>query len=117
MLKKTLVCAAILCFATSFVQLNVALAQDWAQGKTLYEKSCMVCHGPKGDGKGRGAKSLRLELADFSKDKYWEHPKIDEKVEQTIQAGVKGKMRPYNYLSPEDVQAIVLYLNHIHKPQ
>ena len=75
----------------------------------------MVCHGPNGDGKGRGAKSLRLELADFTKDKYWEHPKIDEKVAQTVQTGVKGKMRPYNYLSAEDVQSVVLYLNYIHK--
>jgi hypothetical protein len=77
----------------------------------------MVCHGPKGDGKGRGAISLKLQLADFTTDKYWEHPKVDEKVEQTIQAGVKGKMRPYNYLSPQDVQSIVLYLNKIHKHQ
>ncbi|MGO9553955.1 MAG: c-type cytochrome [Syntrophobacteraceae bacterium] len=117
MLKKILVCAAILCFATSFVQLNGALGQDLEIGKILYQKSCMVCHGPKGDGKGRGAISLKLQLADFTKDKYWEHPKVDEKIEQTIQAGVKGKMRPYNYLSPEDVRSIVLYLNKIHKHQ
>lgn len=87
-----------------------------AKGKTLYEKGCMVCHGPKGDGKGRGAISLKLQLADFTKKKYWEHPNIEEKVADTVKAGVKGKMRPYNFLSEDDVQSLVLYLTETYKP-
>ena len=117
LLKKTLACAAILCFSTGFIRLNDALGADLAKGKTLYEKSCMVCHGPKGDGRGRGAIHLSLQLADFTKQKYWEHPKVDQKVVDTVKAGVKGRMRPYNYLSEDDVQSIVLYLTETFKPQ
>ena len=117
LLKKTLACAAILWFAAGFIRINDAQAADLAKGKTLYERNCMVCHGPACDGKGRGAIHLNLELADFTKKNYWEHPKIDEKVLETIKAGVKGKMRPYNYLPPEDIQSIFLYVTEICKPK
>ncbi len=117
MSKKTLACAAILCFSAGFIPLNGALGADLARGKELYQKSCMVCHGPSCDGKGRGAIHLNLQLADFTKHNYWEHPKIDEKVVETINTGVKGKMRPYNYLPPEDIESIVLYLTETCKPK
>ncbi len=35
-------------------------------GRTLYEKNCAVCHGPKGDGKGPGAKALPVTPGNFT---------------------------------------------------
>ncbi len=34
--------------------------------KTVYEKECAICHGPKGDGKGAGAVALSEKPADFT---------------------------------------------------
>ena len=36
------------------------------EAKALYEKECLVCHGPKGDGKGPGAKTLQIPPASFT---------------------------------------------------
>jgi hypothetical protein len=53
LLKKTLACAAILCFSMGFIRLNGALGADLAKGKEIYESRCTTCHGPAGDGKGQ----------------------------------------------------------------
>jgi cytochrome c len=117
MLKKTLACAAILCFSTGFIRLNGAQGADLAKGKALYEARCTLCHGPTGDGKGKGAISLKLELPDFTKKKFWEDPNIEQKTAATIKDGIKGKMRPSPDLSPEDVQSIVLYITQTFRPK
>jgi hypothetical protein len=57
LLKKALACAVILCSATAFVLLNSAQSADLTKSKALYEERCLLCHGPKGDGKGH---SLRV---------------------------------------------------------
>jgi|SRR5208282_6074259 len=117
MLKKTLACAAILCFSMGFIRLNDAQGADLAKGKELYEARCTLCHGPQGDGKGKAAISLKLELPDFTKKTYWENPNIEQKIAATIKDGVKGKMRPSPDLSPEDVQSIVLYITQAFRPK
>ncbi|HEB73298.1 MAG TPA: c-type cytochrome [Nitrospirae bacterium] len=37
-----------------------------AEGKKVYKKNCMKCHGPSGKGDGASAGSLQIELPDFS---------------------------------------------------
>lgn len=116
MLKKTLACAAILWFSTGFIRLNDAQAADSAKGKALYEERCMLCHGPKGDGRGQGAIALNPKPADYTKKKFWEDPNIEQKIAETVKAG-KGQMRASPDLSPDDIQSITLYMIQTFKPK
>ncbi len=87
------------------------------KGKELYEARCTLCHGPTGDGKGKGAISLKLEMQDFTKKKFWEDPNIEPKMAGVIKDGIKGKMRPSPDLSSEDVQSIILYVTQTFRPK
>lgn len=115
-MKKTLACAAILCFAMGSIRLNDAQGATVAKGKALYEERCILCHGPKGDGKGQGAIALNPKPADYTKKKFWEDPDIEKKVAQVTKDG-KGQMRPAPDLSPDDIQSIVLYMTQTFKPK
>lgn len=67
LLKKALGCAVIICLTTGLLLLNNAQGADLAKGKALYEERCVLCHGPKGDGKGQGAIALNPKPADYTK--------------------------------------------------
>jgi mono/diheme cytochrome c family protein len=116
LLKKTLACAAILWFAAGFIRINDAQAADLAKGKTLYEGRCLLCHGPKGDGRGQGAIALNPKPADYTKKKFWEDQNIEQKIAETVKAG-KGQMRASPDLSPDDIQSIILYMIQTFKPK
>lgn len=35
------------------------------EGRKLYDQNCAVCHGPRGDGRGPGAKALQVPPGNF----------------------------------------------------
>lgn len=113
--KKLFLCPVILCFAMGFIRLDSAGGADLARGKTLYEERCILCHGPKGDGKGQGAIALNPKPADYTKKKFWEEMN-EQKIAATIKAG-KGQMRASPDLSSGDVQSIILYMTQTFKPK
>lgn len=43
-----------------------AAAGDARKGKTVYEKSCVLCHGPQGRGDGPVGKTVTPPAADFT---------------------------------------------------
>jgi mono/diheme cytochrome c family protein len=43
-----------------------AAAGDARKGKAVYEKSCLVCHGPQGRGDGPVGKTINPPAADFT---------------------------------------------------
>jgi mono/diheme cytochrome c family protein len=43
-----------------------------AEGKTLYEQECLICHGPEGKGDGRVARILDVKPADLSDTNIWQ---------------------------------------------
>jgi len=43
-----------------------------ADGKTLYEQECLICHGPEGKGDGREARNLDVSPADLSDTNIWQ---------------------------------------------
>jgi mono/diheme cytochrome c family protein len=116
LLKKTLACAAILCFATGSIRLNNALGADLARGKAIYEERCILCHGPKGDGKGQGAVALNPKPADYTKKKFWEDANIEQKIAEVVKTG-KGQMRDNHDLPPDDIQSVIQYLTQTFKPK
>jgi mono/diheme cytochrome c family protein len=107
---------AVLCLLTGYGLLKSAEGGEQERGKALYEERCMLCHGPKGDGKGPGAVALNPKPADYTKQKFWEDADITKKISEVVKNG-KGQMRENLDLKPEDVQAIILYMTATFKPK
>lgn len=81
-----------------------------AQGKKLYEQNCVVCHGPKGDGKGQLGAALKPSPTDFTKPlNQWPYSKGDQKkVFEAITNGVPNtSMVKWSQLPEKDRWALV----------
>ena len=81
-----------------------------SQGKKLYEQNCVMCHGPKGDGKGQLGATLKPPPTDFTKPiKQWPYSKGDlNKVFEAITDGVPNtSMVKWSQLSEKDRWALV----------
>lgn len=75
-----------------------------SQGKAIYEKACIYCHGPNGDGKGPLSTNLKTPPADFTKPfGQWKNTKGDpKKIFETIANGVPGTaMAKFHYSDEE----------------
>jgi mono/diheme cytochrome c family protein len=74
------------------------------QGKAIFEKACIYCHGPNGDGKGPLSTNLKTPPADFTKPlSQWKNTKGDpKKVFETIANGVPDTaMAKFHYTDDE----------------
>ena len=86
-------------------------------GRRIYEERCAVCHGEKGDGRGRRANEMRTRPRDFTLGTYkfrttpsGSLPK-DEDIFTTISRGLRGTaMLPWFGLSKEEKWAVTYYL-------
>jgi mono/diheme cytochrome c family protein len=92
-------------------------AATLALGRTVYERDCIGCHGPKGDGQGPGAKFLSPKPRDFTKGLFkfaavpaGELPH-DQDLLRTLRNGLHGTSMPSWALMPEDEAiAVVQYV-------
>ena len=88
-----------------------------AEGRTVYARYCVSCHGPRGDGDGYAARSLDPLPRNLMKGVYkWrstpsgEIPR-DEDLLRTIANGVYGTAMPTWYaLSAGDRRAVLSYI-------
>ncbi len=86
-------------------------------GRRIYEDRCAVCHGEKGDSRGRRADEMRTRPRDFTIGAYkfrstpsGSLPK-DEDIFTTISRGLRGTaMLPWFGLSKEEKWAVAYYL-------
>jgi mono/diheme cytochrome c family protein len=86
-------------------------------GRTVYERDCIGCHGPKGDGQGPAAKFLQPQPRDFTKGLFkfagvpaGELPH-DEDLLRTLRNGLHGTSMPTWALMPEEeALAVVQYV-------
>lgn len=90
---------------------------DLAQGKVIYEKKCLLCHGEKGDGNGPAAPLLDPKPRDFTKGKYKVRtsasgqPPTDSDLFGIISDGMAGTSMPaWKVLSEKDRWNLVAYL-------
>jgi mono/diheme cytochrome c family protein len=113
-MKRVLIPALLSFFICGFLQTGSVFAADYSQGKTVYEKNCQICHGPKGDGKGPAAASLSPHPADFAQPVFWKKTN-DTVIADTIKNG-KGEMPSFD-LSKADLQAVIDYLHHAFEPK
>jgi mono/diheme cytochrome c family protein len=80
-----------------------------AEGKRVYERKCMACHGALGDGEGEAAYLLYPKPRDFSDGQYrlistWEGIPSDEDLFLTISRGMPGSAMPSWAHLPEETR-------------
>jgi len=89
-----------------------AMAADAGAGKTIFEKSCVSCHGKDGKGnpamaKVLGEKGLDLTAKDATQ-------KSDEQLLKIIAEGA-GKMPAQKSLSKDDQKQVLTYVRSLAK--
>jgi len=99
--------AMILFLILGSSQLLVAQPGDPAAGKTVYTKSCAICHGVAGEGKEALAKALKVEIRHFGSKEV--QAKSDEELRQAVVDGV-GKMKPVKGLSDKDLSNLIAHM-------
>jgi mono/diheme cytochrome c family protein len=72
--------------------LPVAAAGDPAKGKEIFEKNCMVCHGPQGKGDGPTGKMLKPPAADLTSAASKKKSEAD--LRQVVENGKPGTAMP-----------------------
>ena len=64
-------------------------ATTLAEGKQLFTKNCVSCHGPLGKGDGKAGATLKPPPADLTDD-MWKHGSTDAEIFTVIRDGAKG---------------------------
>ncbi|MCD6052587.1 MAG: hypothetical protein K0Q55_4005 [Verrucomicrobia bacterium] len=89
----------------------------FSQGKYVFEKNCVVCHGERGDGKGTMGLTLDIRPRDFRSGifKYKSTPTdslpTTEDLFRTVSNGITGTAMPiFSHLSERDRRAVVEYV-------
>jgi mono/diheme cytochrome c family protein len=109
-----LVVGSLIAVSTILLIANVQGAES-DSGKELYNNSCQICHGIKGDGNGPAAASFSPGPADFTKKDFWQG-NADKKITDAIENGV-GNMPSFSNLKAEQIKEIIDYMEHNFKPQ
>lgn len=89
----------------------------YAQGRFVYERHCIACHGKWGDGKGEMAQGMRPRPRKFSAAvfKFRSTPSgflpVDEDLARTVRRGISLSAMPaFGNLSDRDLRAVVEYV-------
>ncbi len=89
----------------------------YMQGRYVYERNCIVCHGVRGDGKGELAATLKPQPRSFREGmfKFRSTPfgklPTDGDLRRTITGGLSGTgMGMFTQLSAEEVEAVITYV-------
>jgi mono/diheme cytochrome c family protein len=78
------------------------------KGKTSYARNCVACHGPKGEGDGVAARSLKPKPRNLVTDP---PPGGAPAIFEVLTKGVKGTgMIAYKHLSEEERWAVAYYV-------
>ena len=89
----------------------------WQQGRYVYQRHCMVCHGAYGDGQGEMGRELKTKPRDFGRGifKYHSTPAsklpTDADLKRTIRGGLVGTAMPvFNNLSDREIKSVIEYI-------
>lgn len=89
----------------------------YMQGKYVYERNCIVCHGVRGDGNGELAATLQPRPRSFREGmfKFRTTPlgklPTDADLRRTIRGGLSGTaMGMFTQLGEEEVEAVITYV-------
>jgi mono/diheme cytochrome c family protein len=79
-----------------------------ALGRKIYERQCISCHGPKGQGDGRAAKKLPKRPGDLSSTKLWEQS--DGALLWKLTEGHKPMPTFKDLMSDEERWPVIIYV-------
>ncbi len=89
----------------------------YMQGKHVYERNCIVCHGVRGDGRGELAPTLKPRPRSFREGmfKFRSTPlgklPTDEDLRRTIRGGLSGTaMGMFTQLADAELEAVMTYV-------
>ena len=89
----------------------------WPQGRYVYQRNCLVCHGAYGDGRGEMGRELKPAPRHFGRGlfKYRSTPAgalpTDEDLERTVRGGLAGTAMPvFSNLSDREVRSVIEYV-------
>ena len=89
----------------------------YLDGKFVYERNCLVCHGDRADGKGEMAAELPLKPRSFREGWFkfrstpYDKLPTDADLRRTITGGLSGTaMGTFNQLSENEITAVIEYL-------
>jgi len=82
-----------------------------AEGKQLFTKNCVSCHGPIGKGDGKAGATLKPPPADLTDD-MWKHGSTDAEIFTVIRDGAKGTgMRGFaSRMTAKELWTVLNYL-------
>ncbi len=81
-----------------------------ANGKKIYEATCMACHGAKGLGDGTAGTMLNPKPRNLTSTDGWTNGRNIDQIYKTLQEGIiKNGMAAYEYLPAADRLAIISY--------
>jgi mono/diheme cytochrome c family protein len=86
-------------------------ATTLAEGKQLFTKNCLSCHGPLGKGDGKAGAILKPPPADLT-DETWKHGSTDAEIFTVIRDGAKGTpMRGFaGRMTVKEIWTVLNYL-------
>jgi mono/diheme cytochrome c family protein len=80
------------------------------RGRVLFLEHCALCHGERGDGRGRRREGLEGRPADFTSE-HWRRRMSPRLVYHAIREGVRGTPMPsWKVLEPEQTWDLVAYV-------
>jgi mono/diheme cytochrome c family protein len=89
----------------------------WPQGRYVYQRNCLVCHGAQGDGRGEMGNELTPPPRNFARGvfKYRSTPPgflpTDADLAQSIRNGLTGTAMPiFTQLSDREVRTVIEYV-------
>jgi mono/diheme cytochrome c family protein len=106
----------ILIVAVSLWVFGIMSATAWAEdGKQLYEKTCMACHGAAGKGDGPAAKAMKTKPQDFAVAL---KGKSDADITKVLKEGIVGSADKATHpkmtkLSDEQLQSVIQYVKQL----
>jgi len=89
----------------------------WPQGRYVYQRNCLVCHGAYGDGRGELGRELKPRPRDFGRGifKYRSTPAgalpTDADLERIVRGGLAGTAMPmFSNLSDREIKSVIEYV-------
>ncbi len=89
----------------------------YLDGRYVYERNCVVCHGTRGDGNGELSKGLNPKPRSFREGLFkfrstaWNKLPTDDDLRRTITGGLSGTaMGMFQQLRPDELTAVIEYL-------
>ena len=94
------------------VVVQLARAADANAGKGVYDRKCKTCHGADGEGNPGMAKALNVQIPPLGSEGV--QAKSDADIKKVVTEG-KGKMRPVQGLSSDDVDNVIAFIRTLKK--